>query len=231
MRNRINQIVLIIAVAMIFAATQAKAAVILIDDFASGVNLSTFGTNSAVDDGPHAGVLGGYRDTAVNAPLGGLNVFYSPVVGNTIAFDALAGSSGTYSSIYDGPGLGGDLGQDLLGIAPGGNFSLSIVKANGNGAILVTVRDGSDRVHSSYKSFTNGFVGVLNFNYGEYLGTGVDLSDVKNISLIVASGGVANDFTIGIFTATQVVPEPASLSLLGLGALVMLRRRKRQRAA
>jgi len=231
MKNNINQLILTFAVTMIFTATQANAAVILIDDFASGVPLSTFGTTSAVDDGPHAGVLGGSRDTVLTALVGGLNLFYSPVIGNTIAFVGLSGSTGFYSSRYDGPGLGGDLGLDLLGIAAGGNFSLGIVEANGNGVVFVNVLDGNGDTFSVSNNIANGFTGVLDFDYADYLGAGVDLSDIQAITLVVGNTGVADDFTIGLFTATQVVPEPASLSLLALGALAMMRRRNRQRAA
>jgi hypothetical protein len=43
---------------------------------------------------------------------------------------------------------------------------------------------------------------------------------------------VADDFTFGVFSATSsVVPEPATLSLLAFGSLMILRRRNRQRIA
>lgn len=233
MKTRLTKLILSLAVVVLFAMSQAQAAVVTvgIDNFASGVPLSTYGTTSASNDGLHAGVLGGYRGTSVVAFTGGLNVFYSPVIGNTLAFDALGGSAGAYSALYDGVGVGGTLNYDLLGANSAGAFSLRVPVANGAGTAFVTVIDNSN---NTYTTGQNILLGVpnqdLNFDYADYLGNGVDLTDIKSIGLTISSSGVAADFTVGAFSAvTSVVPEPATLSLLGLGGLLILRRRRRQR--
>lgn len=232
MKKHLLHLVLTLAIVMSFSMTQAKAAVVTIDDFASGVPLSTFGTSSAADDGFHSGVLGGYRDTLVHASSGALNIFYSPVIGNTIAFDGLAGSSGFYSSLYDGVGLDGHLNVDLLGGLSSGYFSLVVYDANGNGNAHVNVLDNSGNTYSVTQNLNDGFAGTLFFDYADYIGAGVDLSDIKSIALVISSSDIADDFTLGAFLGTSnVVPEPASLSLLGLGVLMVMRRRNRERLA
>lgn len=230
MKKHLTHLVMTVAIVLGFSLSQTQAAVVTIDDFAAGVPLSTFGTTNAINDGLHAGVLGGYRDTMVMASSGGLNIFYSPIIGNTIAFDGLAGSSGFYGSLYDGPGLDGSLNLDLLGGVSTGNFSLVVLDINGTGTAHVNVLDNSGNTFSIVEHLNNGFAGTLNFDYADYLSGGVDLTDIKAITLVIASSGIADDFTIGAFSATTVaVPEPATLTLLGLGSLMILRRRNRRR--
>jgi hypothetical protein len=228
MNTQLTKLILSLAVILFCSIAPAQAAIVSIDDFASGVPLSSFGTTQADNDGFHSGVIGGYRDTAVTA-TGGLNIFYSPIIGGTVAFDSLAGGSGFYRALYDGPGLDGSLNLDLLGVASDGQFSLVVLDANGNGDAHVHVLDNSGHGLSVIDPISNGFSGVLNFSYTDYLLAGVDLTDIKSISLVITSSGVADDFTFGAFTATNVVPEPASFSLLALGGLLVLRRRNRER--
>lgn len=229
MKNRIALLALTLVTTLIFSATQTNAAVVLIDDFASGVDLSTFGTASATDDGLHSGVIGGYRDALVVATTGAININYSPVIGNTIAFNGLAGSTGFYTSWYNGLG-NNSLNLDLLGTNTTGYLSLSILEANGNGRAYVYLEDNAGNKSYVKNTISNGFAGVLNFDYSDYLLAGVDLTDLNFINLVILSTGIADDFTIGAFSATSnVVPEPASLALLGLGGLLLLRRSKRQR--
>ena len=175
-------------------------------------------------------MLGGYRDTLVVASSGGINIFYSPVIGNTIAFDGIAGSSGFYGSLYDGAGLDGSLNLDLLGGTTTGSFSLVVYDANGEGTAHVSVLDNGGNAYSSIQHLNDGFAGTLSFDYADFLTAGVDLTDIKSINLVIASSGVADDFTFGSFTATNsVVPEPATLTLLGFGSLLIMRRRRNHR--
>ncbi|HCD30790.1 MAG TPA: hypothetical protein DER01_00165, partial [Phycisphaerales bacterium] len=149
MKKHLTYFVLTFAIMLGLTFSQAQAAVVIIDDFATGVDLSSFGTSSAVDDGFYSNVLGGYRDTRVFASSGGVSINYSPVVGNTIAFNALAGSSGYYVSHYNGIGTNGSLNLDLLGSNTTGNFTLIVNAANGTGTAHVSVVDNNDNHFSS----------------------------------------------------------------------------------
>ena len=136
-----TQVVLIFTIAIVFSTTQVQAVTVVIDDFASGVPLSTFGTSSAIDDGPHAGVIGGYRDATVWGS--GTNVYYSPISSNTFIFDTLVGSYGNAQLTYDGPGVGGNLGLNLLEVGTEGYFSIQNFRAQGSGSIDFVVYDNS----------------------------------------------------------------------------------------
>jgi len=54
----------------------------------------------------------------------------------------------------------------------------------------------------------------------------VPVTEGQDIDFIVQSGGNEGDDSLGITaTVTESVPEPASLALVGLGSLLLLRRR------
>ena len=127
--------------------------------------------------------------------------------------------SGTYLADFNPSGGGASLSQDLATVA-GRTYRFSYFL---NNVYTVnndfTVAFGGQTVMSGAGPQT-GAVGV-------YTAYSFDVTATSNVSTI--SFTIGNDLSsIGLDdVSVQTVPEPASMAALGLGALALLRRRKR----
>lgn len=207
------------------AATQANA--VLIDTFNADPDSLTSGAGPA---GPSttatAEAIGGFRTIEILTSAGaGLNTsaaVLAPIPGvYSHSEDALKSGSSKITWDANGAGLGG------VDFTAGGDdrITMSILSIDqGNVDLILTVMDTGAGV--STLLINNAGVGAFDALYANFVGT-ADFTDVNSVMLEVQAG-VASDLVLDLVETTNRggVPEPATLSLLGLAGLMGLRRRR-----
>jgi len=102
----------------------------------------------------------------------------------------------------------------------------SIDLATGMAVTLTSGMEGAGTSHT--ESDTASAPGFFPFTLADYATAGVDLSDIDEI-IVTVSGDPALDLSIDLIAATDVIPEPATLSLLGIGLLAAAYRRRKRK--
>jgi hypothetical protein len=229
---------LIIAlVAVLLVAGQASA-ISIMDDFNVSptpltVSITCPGSGYPVTAGPVeeavAAVLGGYREMFLTVNAGTnprvANGSVAPTLGElTYSNDVTVSSQ--LDVIYDGSGSTGLGGVDILADL---YFNVRVLALNTAVDWTVTVTDTSSAVSSGTVQIPSMTADAwATMSYGSMAGT-ADFTSVDSIvySFKSTSTTFASDGRFDSF-GTGIVPEPATLSLLGLGALALVRKRRRK---
>jgi hypothetical protein len=226
MRNRLTPIMLVA-----LAATGANA--LYIDDFSSGSFTVVAGSANprveAVRSG--AGILGGERDVMLDWISG--PQFASGIINGDghLYMNTDAETVGRLYLQYDG--FDGELENDLVqtpGTGLNANltgftdfvFRFRAVNGTFGSDIATTILVTSSTGTVSHTVFTgSGLNQVTTASFGSF--SGVDWSNVQRLDFIF-NGNMSSDWTLD---SIEVVPEPATMAVLGLGAAALMRRRRR----
>jgi hypothetical protein len=171
--------------------------------------------------GPQFGTIRTSQATGISGPIEG----FAKAV---IDFDSSGNSNGYFHNVLRNPGLGGApvITPDRVGAIQLGQFGIVGSTINTNNPLNNVVRirwtpnDWTERtvVFTPSGSPITQFYGELYINFGGPQGSGEEIYTTYRIDNSLFDAGAA--------MAIEVIPSPASVALLGLGGLIVARRRR-----
>ena len=145
-------------------------------------------------------------------------------------------AAATAANQYTAPTIGGAIGQSVL-IADGtANTALGTTATSASGArtegwLTGALGDSSHSFSTTAEDYTYNFTAAQILNLNSYIGNGGDIAIALDPDCHFFNDGVFLVLTTGGGTTTQAaVPEPASLTLMGLGLAGMYAWRRKQAA-
>jgi hypothetical protein len=245
----------IAASAALFASTEAKALVVVIDDFSTAQIVAPFpngegpGTHTGSTSG--AGIIGSERELALTKTtlptLNDSSTLALSVGAGILGVNAGPGVAHSFRAIWDGSSDTvnsvefGLTGVDVIDQVNGGNlantFFSFVADVDLSNSSKVSVKIYKDA--GNYSTYTTGFLtgGGTPTQYDIALasfasvGTGANFDDIKAIELLVTSLKPSTDLNFSVLDFSYTpVPEVSTAASAGafalLGGLVLLRARK-----
>jgi hypothetical protein len=229
------------------ACLAASGNALMIDDFSDGPDslVLSVGTGTLVQEETGFSILGNQRDTTLTviaSPYSQQTAF--EITGNTTSpaglYSSGIGDQGWVQLDYGGlhvlgdtpPGLNADVSAD-------NSFQLTFLQTNTAVQVDVTastyglsgdqVSVGSFVTSDLVTSPTNYTLNFADMAIASGSSLAFDPSNLSVVSVRMTPVNAGGDFAVGSFS-TSPVPEPASLAALSIGAIGLLKSRKRKRA-
>lgn len=223
-----------VAAAGILTGTQASAA-LTVDDFVGDKFILDVPDTAAGPFSESLLVSGDLDANSVDPDLFGdertFSVSVTQASGGTAAISILGvgGVLALDSGANAGPGDAdfGVLYEDFtdVDVTEGGAndaFSISVLFTDGSFDFTLTLDDGTN---SGSASVSANSAGLYLIDLSDAGFAGVDLTSIDSINFEASNGTQAADIAIDRIAFT-VIPEPGSMALLGLGGLLLARRRR-----
>lgn len=197
----------------------------------SSASFANLIVNGDFESQPNYGINGngGYTSLIGNEMPGWtINSGHAVTVHNTSQYPTI---SGIYSVNVDGEGINGhnaDFYQDFA-TTSGSLYNLEFDWAGwqqGIGTLDVRIENVSDSLNTVLDNQFDWFdTGITHHVSGQFFGDG----GVYRLHIFMnpETGINDNTFIVDNFSVTEVVPEPASMTVMAMGALALLRRRKK----
>lgn len=213
-----------------FASAQA-----IIDDFGDGdFTITVTGTAGATDESDLSGlntanVIGGRREAILTLVTAAGSKQARAIV--ELGEMSLSNESGIESTLVlnygnkTETGAGTDLAANMTGDI---GMTYEITEIDLNGQLAVVMNAGGSDHSASVAAPSSG--GTFQIPFSSFLPvlTAADLADVDGLRFTF-TGPEDWDVTITKISTTDVIPEPATLSLLGIGLLAAAYRRRKRK--
>lgn len=223
---------LILAI-LLGAVSAASAAPIYTDDFSVGFPTVTLNSTNDLDwyqnhlSYPSTGFLGARNVQLANyAGAGGTDVLSAAGNGSNLTLAVNGTATGLLQLAY------GNNPSSVIDMSGAGSISLFISSYTGSSTIHGYVggyNGGYDNFAGKSFDIAPGFSGVVTVNLADFTapaGHTFDQAHMDNLIFVLPLTSQNSSIVIDKMTV-NAVPEPASMAALGLGAVALLRRRRK----